>query len=174
MLSDRLLTAMGTAVLAVCAAACSPEADTPAPPEAGTPMPADPDAPAGISASDGWMSLPPVSGNPGAVYFTISNAGDAATTIVAASLLGAERAEMHETVSTGQQMTMQELAEIPLPAGEELVFAPGGKHVMAFGLGDSLAVGGETELTLSFASGDKISFPVAIRAPGDTGTMGGM
>ena len=40
-------------------------------------------------------------------------------------------------------------------------------HVMAMELDDTLAAGGETEVTLTFVGGDKVSFPVEIRAAGD-------
>ena len=51
--------------------------------------------------------------------------------------------------------------------GEEVVFEPGGKHVMAYEVDEGLEVGGETEVTRTFVGGGKVSFPVEIRAPGD-------
>lgn len=166
MKSVRLLAGAATLMLLTSLTACGAE------PEA--PVATEPDAPAGIAVSDAWLALPAVSGNPGAVYFTISNASDRSATIRAADMLGAASAMMHETTTWNMQTDMQELIQLPVPAGEDLVFAPGGKHVMVFDLDESLAVGGETEMTLTFAGGDKVSFPVAIRAAGDDGSMDDM
>ena len=44
---------------------------------------------------------------------------------------------------------------------------PGGTHVMAMDLADTLAAGGETEVTVTFVGGDKVSFPAEVRAAGD-------
>jgi len=129
----------------------------------------DPDAPAGISVSEARMTLPAVSGNPGALYFTIANSGEADLTIASASITGVGMATFHQTVNAGGQARMDSMAHVPLPAGEEVALAPGGMHVMAMDLDDSFAIGGRTEATLTFDNGDKVSFPVEIVAPGSTG-----
>ena len=129
--------------------------------------PAAPEAPEGVTVSGAWLSLPAVAGNPGAVYFTIANSSENPVMIRTAHVAGAASAMIHETATWSHQTDMQELFQVPLPAGGEVEFAPGGKHVMAMELDDTLAVGGTTEVTLSFTGGDKISFPAEIRAPGD-------
>ena len=130
-----------------------------------------PEAPEGISVSDGVLTLPAVSGNPGAVYFRISNDGDSDRMIRAASVLGAADAMMHQTATWNLQTDMQEVFQVPVPAGETVTLEPGGLHVMAMDLDESLATGGETEVTLTFVGGDKVSFPVEIRGPGDAGAQ---
>lgn len=129
--------------------------------------PADPDAPAGISVTDGRMLLPPVSGNPAAVYFDIANTGDKDMMIRAADVQGAGMAMLHETSTWNNQTDMQEVFQQPVPAGETVKFEPGGLHVMASDLDPSLVAGGTTEVTLTFVGGDKVSFPVEIHAAGD-------
>jgi hypothetical protein len=88
----------------------------------------------------------------------------------AVSVQGAESAMFHETSEWNGQMDMQELLQVPVPAGESVVFEQGGKHVMAFGIEEGLEPGGEVEVTLSFVRGDKVSFPVRLLAPGDDGS----
>lgn len=147
--------------------ACSSEPEDTAPAEAGVePAATDPDAPEGISVSGGRMTLPAVAGNPGAVYFTVSNTGDTDLAIRSVSVVGAEMAMLHQTRTASGRAGMEGVDEVPVQAGEEVAFAPGGLHVMAMNLDDGLQQGGETEVTLTFANGDKVSFPAEIVGPG--------
>lgn len=117
------------------------------------------------------MNLPAVAGNPGVVYFTLTNTSEEQATIRGADVIGAASAKLHETSEWSGQMDMQELFAVPVMPGETMIFESGGKHVMVYEIDPSLAAGGETEVTLTFAGGDKISFPVKILAAGDDGSM---
>lgn len=130
---------------------------------------AAPDGPAGIAVSQGRLVLPPVKGNPAAVYFEIANNGEADTQIVGVAVDGAQSAMLHETVQSDGISSMHHRDAVPLTKGSTVPFAPGGYHVMAMNLSDDLQAGGSTEVTLTFANGDKVSFPVEIRSPGDAG-----
>lgn len=143
-------------------AGCHQQSNAPAAP----PSASAPDAPAGLSVSNGRLVLPAVKGNPGAVYFDIANHGDADTSIAGVSVDGAKSAMLHTTVQSGGMSSMTAMASIPVPKGQTVRFAPGGNHVMAMDLDSSLMSGGKTDVTLTFATGDKISFPAAIEAPG--------
>ena len=126
---------------------------------------AAPDAKPGISAADGRLVLPVVPGRPGVAYFTVRNAGDKEAVIAAAHVTGAEKSEMHRT-SGG---SMAPVEQLPIAPGTQAIFAPGGLHVMVFGIGPSLKPGDTSELTLTFADGDKISIPLAVEAFGSPG-----
>jgi len=65
--------------------------------------------------------------------------------------------------------SMADMDELIVPAGKTVSLRPGEMHVMAMDLDPALAEGGETEATVIFKSGDKASFPVLIRGPGDRG-----
>ncbi|WP_340587714.1 copper chaperone PCu(A)C [Erythrobacter alti] len=161
MKSIRVLGALSSAGLAIVLASCgTEEAEAPVEAAAG-------DCPPGISVTDGWLALPAVSGNPAAVYFTITNDTESQVTIRTASVLGAGSAMLHETAEWSGEMDMQELFTQPLLAGETLEFEPGGKHVMAFDMGEGTEPGGETEATLTFVGGDKCSFPVTAHPAGE-------
>lgn len=162
--SKRFVTvaALGLAIAgSMTMAACSSESEAPAS--------TAPDAPEGISVEAGRMTLPAVAGNPGAVYFTVRNASDSDRMIRSASVAGAGSALLHQTAEWNHQVDMQEVTQVSVPAGGELVFEPGGYHVMASDLADTLTAGGETEVTLTFVGGDKVSFPVELRPAGDDG-----
>ena len=141
--------------------------------EAEAPVQANPDAPAGVEASNGRMNLPAVAGNPAAVYFTLTNGGEKDYMIRSVNVAGAESAMMHQTTTWNLQPDMQEIFQMPVPAGGELVLEQGAMHVMAMNVSPDLSPGGETEVTVTFVGGDKISFPVAVRAAGDTGEAEG-
>lgn len=135
---------------------------------------ATPEAKPGFAVSEGTLVLPAVKGNPAGGYFTLVNNSDKAVTLAAVSVTGAARAEMHET--TGGSMAP--LASLELKPGETVKFERGGKHVMAFDLDAKLTAGGSSEITLTFADGDKVSAPLKLEAPGgamhDMGDMEGM
>ena len=121
---------------------------------------AAPEAPAGITASNGRLMLPAVAGNPGAVYFDITNSGDRNMVIRGTSVANAGSAMMH----TGD---MQEMTQVMVGPGETVKFEPGGQHIMAMDLADTVVAGSEAEVTVTFVGGDKISFPAEVRAAGD-------
>lgn len=121
----------------------------------------------GLTITNGRMMLPPVAGNPAAVYFDIAYEGEGETTIASAYVAGADRAELHDMSGSSGAMVMGQMAPLALQPGERASFEPGGKHVMAFDLSPELAAGGTTEVTLTLASGDKQSFAVTIQSAGD-------
>ena len=147
------------AALALAAAALGPAACSEGEPAAE----ANPDAPAGVAVTNGRLMLPAVAGNPGAVYFDIANMGTRDMMIRAASVQGAGSSTMHVTEETG----MQEILQIMVKAGETVKFEPGGNHVMATELADTVVAGGKTEVTVTFVGGDKVSFPAEVRAAGE-------
>lgn len=129
--------------------------------------PTGPEAPDGIAVENGRLMLPPVAGNPGAVYFDVVNSGTDDTMIRAVSVAGAGSAELHEVAEANGQQSMNSIFQIGVPAGETLKFEPGGLHVMAIDLADTVTAGSEAEVTLTFVGGDKVSFPAEVRAAGD-------
>lgn len=86
----------------------------------------------------------------GAAYFTIVNGTDDTVRLTGASTPVAERVEIHETtMGADGQMSMAEVeGGFEIPAGDELVLEPGGKHLMMMGFapGDADSI----ELRLDF------------------------
>lgn len=121
-----------------------------------------PDAKPGISVANARLVLPVVPGRPGVAYFEVKNASSKAVTLSAAALDGVGKAEMHKT----EGGTMKPAAAVQIAPGGTIAFAPGGLHVMAFQIADTLKPDAETELTLTFSDGDKISIPAKVEAMG--------
>lgn len=65
----------------------------------------------------------------------------------------------------GGEMTMQEVDQIDLPAGEVVSLAPGGYHVMLLDLVTGLAEGDEIEVTLTFEKAGEITVTAPVRQP---------
>lgn len=103
-------------------------------------------------ATQAWVRLPAVAGQPAAAYFTVSSGS--ADRLVKVETALAERAELHESMAGAHgMMTMKPLAGVDVPAGGAVTFAPGGRHVMLFGLDPQVKAGTGVPLRFGFASG---------------------
>lgn len=158
MINRKLLAALALSMAALGPAACSEPA-----PEA----PAAPEGPEGVTVTNGRLMLPAVKGNPGAVYFDIQNTSQRNAMIRAVSVQGAGSAVMHQMGTWNKQPSMDEIMQQGINAGETVKFEPGGLHVMANDLADTVTAGGTAEVTLTFVGGDKLTFPAEVRAAGD-------
>src|SRR5690606_17661341 len=74
----------------------------------------------------------------------------------------AESAELHAHVMTGDVMRMEKVEAVDVPAGGEAVFAPGGHHVMLFGLEEALTPGATFPMTFTFENAGEIEVTVRI------------
>lgn len=112
-------------------------------------------ATAAPTVSEAWVRLPAAAGRPGAGYLVVSgkNAADA---LVAASAAKADRVEIHSMAMVDGVMRMRAEPSLPVPANGKLMLAPGGNHLMLFGLDPALKPGDQIAITLTFASGAKV------------------
>lgn len=153
-----------TGVAAVALSACHKHDD------AAAPMPMSSTPASTPSISGGRLVLSAVTGNPAAAYFTLTNGGTAIT-IASVAIDGAEKAEMHETVGA----EMKPLATVPVAASAKVIFAPGGKHVMVFGVKPSVTAGSTAKITVTFTGGTSLSAPLKVEAAGGSdNSMPGM
>ena len=125
-----------------------------------------PEGKPGVTVKDARLVLPAVPGNPGAAYFTLDNQSKDTIGIAAVAVEGAGKTELH----TGDMKAFDHAAADPRTS---LTFEPGQAHVMVFDVGADLKAGAETELTVTFTDGDKISVPAKIEAMG-AGAMADM
>ncbi len=109
-----------------------------------------------VSVDDAWIRLPAVPGRPGAAYFTLEG-GRSNATLINVSADIAIRAEMHESMTgPGGTASMKPLDSVTVPARQDTVFAPGGRHVMLFDINPKAKAGRIYKLTLNFANGGRI------------------
>ena len=107
------------------------------------------------------VRLPAVPGRPAAGYFELVVQGDRGA-LLSATSPQAGRIELHESMGMGNMSTMRPLARVPVRDGETLRFAPGGRHLMIFGLAPNLAAGGRIDLVLHFERGDAVTLAVTL------------
>lgn len=101
-----------------------------------------------------------------AVYFDIQNSGETDRQLVAASTNVANSAELHAHIMDGNMMRMQRQESILVESGATVSFAPGGYHVMVFGLQQPLQEGQIVELILETAEGEKVKANATAVMPG--------
>lgn len=119
---------------------------------------AAPDQPAQPAATVRMAAVP---GRPASGYFQLRIAGDRGA-LLSVTSPQAGRIEIHETMNMGNMTSMRALDRIPLHDGETLSFAPGGRHLMIYDLGRSVAAGGRIELVLHFARGAPVTLAATL------------
>lgn len=112
-------------------------------------------------------ALPPISKN-GAVYLTLINHGHLSDQLVGAATPIAAHAEMHTHRMEDGMMKMRKVDEVELPPHEEIVFAPGGSHIMLIGLSQALKEGEHFPLMLHLKEAGHVMVKVIIEAAGAT------
>jgi hypothetical protein len=125
---------------------------------------------AGVSVAHAWVRLPAVASGAGAGYFTATASAD--DSLLGVSAPGA-RIELHETMTMGGNggmggmSGMRPLPNVALRAGDAVRFAPGGKHLMIFGLDPKLKKGGTIPLTFRFRKAPPVTAPAQLVGPAD-------
>lgn len=118
-----------------------------------------------LEALQPW-SRPAAAGTTGVGFMTLVNRGATADALVGAESPVARKVEMHATSMAGGVMRMTPEARVPLPAGGQVVFAPGGRHLMLRELTRPLKAGDRVPATLAFASGARLKVEFVVTAPG--------
>jgi copper(I)-binding protein len=120
-----------------------------------------------LYVSDAWVRLAAVEGRPAAGYFTI-HGGPSDAVLVSVSTDVATRTELHESRAVqGGGMTMDAITQVPVPALQQVRFAPGGKHAMVFNLNPAVKAGGTLTFTFTFADATRIQQSARVLAAGD-------
>jgi len=110
-----------------------------------------------------WSRETPPNAQTAAVYLTIHNQGNQGDRLLSAETPAAARVELHEHIHQGDLMKMQKVAEVAIPAGEDVKFAPGGLHLMLFSPGKHYQDGERFPLTLHFARAGTVKVEVLVQ-----------
>ncbi|MCH8502372.1 MAG: copper chaperone PCu(A)C [Aliidiomarina sp.] len=127
---------------------------------------------ASVEVENFWLreSIP---GQPnGAGFGKFVNSGSDDRVLVGASSTIAEDVEIHRHVRDGEQMRMEAMDALVIPAGEEVVLQPGGYHLMLMQLQRPLVVGEEHDLVLIFSDGTTIEVKVPVKSLVDSSSRG--
>lgn len=117
-----------------------------------------------VTVKHAWVRLPAAPGVPGAGYF-LASANSAGEALVAVSSPGL-RTEMHESMTMNHMSAMRPIASAGFDEGK-LAFAPGGKHLMIFGLDPNLKAGGTLPLSLRFKSAPPVTVEAKLVGAGE-------
>ncbi len=102
----------------------------------------------------------------GAAYFSIHNRTGADDVLTGAATPVATSAELHTHQADGAVMRMRRVDTVEVPEGEDVLFEPGGNHVMLIGLKQPLKAGDIVPLTLTFENAGEIAVEVSVVALG--------
>lgn len=128
----------------------------------------------GMHVAHGWARATPGVARTGAAYVTLHNRGDAEDRLTAAETPVAARAAIHTHIMDGSVMKMREVeGGVVVAPGKEVVFKPGGLHVMLMGLKAPLKEGDKFPLTLTFEKAGKRTVEIAVRGVGAMAPGGG-
>ncbi|MGJ8679974.1 copper chaperone PCu(A)C [Paraglaciecola sp.] len=100
-----------------------------------------------------------------AAYFTIENNSQHAEFLVGAKANFVAKAEIHNHIHHNGMMKMQQQSEVKIEAGQTLHFAPGGLHIMLFGLKQPLSENQVLDLSVQTKSGKNIRFKADVKSP---------
>lgn len=117
-----------------------------------------------ISAPFARATLPgqPVGGG----FMTITNAGAADDTLVAAHAEIAGMVQIHEMKMVGEVMQMRELEEgLVIPAGGAVELSPGGTHIMFMDMHGGFVAGQSVPVTLVFEHAGEVTVDLPVGAP---------
>jgi len=126
------------------------------------------------SASDGWARATPPGVGVGAVYLTITG-GATSDRLVGASTDRASVVQLHTVEESAGVAAMRQVEGVQVPAGKQVVLAPGGTHIMLMGLSGPLVAGETFPLTLRFEKAGEQAVPVSVldaAAPGPAAAAG--
>jgi copper(I)-binding protein len=95
-------------------------------------------AAAALKVESAWARSTPPGASVGAVYLRIDNSGGPADRLLAIECPVAASAEVHRSSIEDGIARMRKVSVLDVDAGEIVEFAPGGLHVMLFGLKEPL------------------------------------
>ena len=111
-------------------------------------------ASAGVSVQDAWIRALPAS-SPSGGYFTLHNDGKSVETLVSAASPACGMLMLHLSENKGGMSGMSMVEKVPLPAGGDAKFSPGGFHLMCEQ--PKMRVGGKAMVSLSLSDGSSIN-----------------
>lgn len=114
-----------------------------------------------IEVHQAWVR-PTAQGENAAVYLTLHNHTDISDELIGVSSTVADVVEIHESKMENDVMQMNMIPSLPIGADEEIIFTPGGLHIMLINIKQELVLGEHIGIILKFKNHDDIVVEVHI------------
>ena len=118
-------------------------------------------APGDMEVHQAWVR-PTAQGETAAVYLTIHNHSASADELIGATATVADAVEIHQSKMENDIMQMSMLTSVPIAADEEIIFTPGGLHIMLVNIKEEFILGEHIGLILHFKNHEDIVVEVHI------------
>lgn len=112
-----------------------------------------------LTVSNAFVPLAPPKAMAHAGYFTLTNTGKTARSLIGVSAAGYALSHLHQSAEADGVATMTMVHQVDIAPGQSIAFEQGGLHVMLMRPEASLSEGGTVVFTLEFANGETL--PVA-------------
>ena len=110
-----------------------------------------------------WIRTAPPGAMMLAGYATLHNGGDAPLTVIGAGSEAFGDVSLHESVEVDGVARMKALSEVEIPPGANVVFAPGGKHLMLMRPKGEIKAGESIKIRIETKSGEGASADFVVR-----------
>lgn len=118
-------------------------------------------APGDLEVHQAWVR-PTAQGENAAVYLTIHNHSTNDDELTGVTTTVADMVEIHESKMENDVMQMSMVTSLPIAADEEIIFTPGGYHIMLVSIKQELVLGEHMGLILHFKNHEDIVVEVHI------------
>lgn len=112
--------------------------------------------------ADAAWARPTVAGQGSGGGYVRIVGGSMADRLLGASAPVAQSVELHTMEMQGDVMRMRQMPDQAVPAGAEVAFQPGGKHLMLLGLKQPLKAGTRFPLTLRFEKAGEVTVQMQV------------
>lgn len=121
------------------------------------------ESPQALSVTGAYLRQPAPGQTMLAAFVTFTNDSNQAYTLNHVSSPRASAVEVHRTMYNDGVMSMRHVHHLVVPPKSELVFKPGGYHLMLSGVEGELKPGEEVPLHFSFEGGTSLSVNAKVR-----------
>lgn len=118
-------------------------------------------APGDMEVHQAWVR-PTAQGENAAVYLTIHNHSTDDDELTGATATITDSVEIHESKMENDVMQMNMVNSVPIAADEEIIFTPGGLHIMLTNIKEELVLGEHMGLILHFKNHEDIVVEVHV------------
>jgi len=116
----------------------------------------------GLTVTYGWIRALP-SNVPSGGYFHLSNDSGRRVVLTGASSPACGMLMLHRSDMAGGMASMRDVSSIPVAAGAEVSFSPGGYHLMCMQPTAAVRPGNKISVTLVFEDGSKVTSDFVVR-----------